>query len=117
VVSASDPRLYDSLREGEFAYRVPVPDGRYRITVRCVDPTASAIGERVFDVDVNGKSVLKGFDVFAAAGGKLKGVERTFEAATKNGTLLIAFRPSRGKALVSSLVVVPVRAPTSAGTS
>jgi beta-galactosidase len=101
--------LYDSVREGEFSYRIPVPDGRYRITVRFVEPSASATGERVFDVDANGKSVLKGFDVFAAAGGKLKGVARTFEAATKDGTLLIAFRPSRGTALVSSLVVVPVR--------
>ena len=110
VVSAGDPRLYDSFREGEFSYRVPVPDGRYRITVKFVEPTAGASGERVFDVDVNGKSVLKGFDVFAAAGGKLKGVERAFEAAAKDGTLLIAFRPSRGKAVVSSLVVVPVRA-------
>lgn len=107
LVSAGDPRLYDSLREGEFSYRIPVPNGRYRITARFVEPTANAAGERVFDVDVNGKTVLKRLDVFAAAGGKLKGVERTFDAATKDGTLLIAFRPSRGSALVSSLVVVP----------
>ena len=108
VVSANEPRLYDSFREGEFSYRIPVPDGRYRITTRFVEPAADAAGERVFDVDVNGKTVLKAFDVFAAAGGKLKGVERTVEATTKDGTLLIAFRPSRGSALVSSLVVVPV---------
>ena len=80
-------------------------------------PSADAAGERVFDVDVNGKSALKAFDVFAAAGGKLKGVERTVEATTKDGTLLIAFRPSRGSALVSSLVVVPVPVVRGAGTS
>ena len=107
VVTASDPRLYDSLREGEFSYRIPVPDGRYRITARFIEPAANAAGERVFDIDVNGKSVLKGFDVFAAAGGKLRGVERTFEAVAKDGTLVIAFRPSHGSALVSSLVVTP----------
>ena len=105
VVSAADPRLYDSFREGEFSYRIPVPDGRYRITARFVEPTASAAGERVFDVDVNGTKVLSGFDVFAAAGGKLKGVERTFEAVAKDGMLLTTFRPSHGKAIVSSLVV------------
>lgn len=108
VVSANDPRLYDSFREGDFSYRIPVPEGRYRIALRFVEPTANTAGERVFDVDVDGKSVLKGLDVFAAAGGRDKGVERTFEAATKDGTLVIAFRPSRGRALVSSLVVTPV---------
>lgn len=111
TVSASDPRLYDSYREGEFSYRIPVPGGRYRVTLRFVEPKANAVGERVFDVEANGKSVLKGFDAFAAAGGKLKSVERAFEAAVTDGTLLIAFRPSRGSAVVSSLVVTPLKAP------
>jgi beta-galactosidase len=114
-VAAADPRLYDSYREGEFSYRVPVAEeptqgrGRtYRIVVRFTEPEATTIGERVFDVDVNGKTVLHDFDVFAAAGGKLKGVERTFEAAARDGLLFITFRPSRGRALVSSLSITPV---------
>jgi beta-galactosidase len=115
-VAAADPRLYDSYREGEFSYRVPVAAGsvpgqrsqRYRIVARFVEPTANASGERVFDVDVNGKKVLQKFDVFAAAGGKLKGVERSFEATAKDGLLVITFRPSRGHALVSSLSIVSV---------
>jgi hypothetical protein len=28
TVLADDERLYDSFREGEFSYRVPVPNGR-----------------------------------------------------------------------------------------
>jgi beta-galactosidase len=107
AVNATDPRLYDSFREGDFAYRIPVPEGRYRITARFVEPVANSVGERVFDVDVNGKRVLPAFDVFAAAGGKLKGVERTFAATTQDGFLVISFRPSRGNAVVSSLVVAP----------
>jgi beta-galactosidase len=125
AVAAVDPRLYDSYREGKFSYRVPVPDGppsaggsmpnqstrgpgqRYRIVARFTEPAAGARGERVFDVDVNGKTVLHKFDIFAAAGGKLKGVERTFDATAKDGFLVITFRPARGQALVSSLSIAP----------
>ena len=126
VVAAADPRLYDSYREGMFSYRVPVPDGpssarrsmpnpqtrdpgqRYRIVARFAEPAAGARGERVFDVDVNGKTVLHKFDIFAAAGGKLKSVERSFDATAKDGYLVIAFRPARGQALVSSLSIEPL---------
>jgi beta-galactosidase len=108
VSGAVDPRLCDSYREGEFAYHIPVPDGRrYRITARFVEPTETTTGERVFDVDVNGKRVLNKFDVFATAGGKLKSVERTFDGTAKDGYLIITFRPSRGRALVSSLSIAP----------
>jgi beta-galactosidase len=76
-VASSDPRLYDSFREGEFSYRVPVPSGRYKITLRFEEP-AAAVGERLFDVFVNGKPVLKHFDIVAAAGGKLRAVDKSF---------------------------------------
>jgi beta-galactosidase len=134
---AADPRLYDSYREGEFSYRVPVPEGsvpvpgrpgesrsnpsattqsaspqgpgqKYRVIARFTEPTATKRGERVFDVDVNGKTVLHKFDIFAAAGGKLKGVERSFDGTAKDGFLVITFHPSRGEALVSSLSIAPL---------
>jgi beta-galactosidase len=112
VVTAADPRLYDSYREGEFSYRVPVPEGqgrgqRYRVVARFTEPAATKAGERVFDVAVNGKTVLHNFDIFSAAHGKLQGIERSFEATPKDGFLVITFRPSRGQALVSSLSIAP----------
>jgi len=99
--------LYDSFREGSFSYRIPGPDGRYRVTLRFIEPNANAIGERVFDVDVNGKAVLRSLDVFKAAGGKLKGITRSVEGAAKDGYIDIEFKPSRGQALVSALAITP----------
>ena len=40
--------------------------------------------------------------------GKSKSVERSFEATARDGLLVIAFRPSKGHALVSSLSITPI---------
>jgi beta-galactosidase len=108
-VAAADARLYDSFREGEFSYRVPVPDGRYKVTLRFEEPSAGAAGERVFDVEVNGKTLLKHFDVFAAAGGKLRAVDRSFDVKARDGVLNIDFHPIKGQPLVSALAITPAK--------
>lgn len=108
AVSADDPGLYDSFREGEFSYCIPVPEGRYRVTVKFQEPAVSAAGEREFDVEINGTTVLKRFDIFAAAGGKQKGVDRSFDAGAQDGSIRVDFHALKGKALVSALSISPL---------
>jgi beta-galactosidase len=108
AVAADDAELYDSFREGEFSYRVPVPSGRYRVTLKFQEPAAGAAGEREFDVQVNGKNMLRRFDIFAAAGGKLKAVDRSFDTTSPDGGILIEFHPLKGNALVSALSIAPL---------
>jgi beta-galactosidase len=110
-VAAHDPRLYDSFREGEFSYRIPVPNGRYRVELQFTEPSASTSGERVFEVAANGSRVLRDLDIFAAAGGRLVATQRSFEIAALNGYILIEFRPIKGKALVSALSITPIVQP------
>lgn len=107
-VLADDSRLYDSFREGSFRYRVPLPRGRYRVQLMFTEPKANAAGERLFDVSANGVAMISNFDVFAAAGGKLKGVDRSFETTVDEGILELAFRSIRGDALVSALSIMPL---------
>jgi len=107
AVSAADPALYDSFREGRFSYSIPVPNGRYQVTLRFEEPSAQAPGERIFDVVANGTNVLDHLDIFAAAGGKLKGIERSFDASATDGKIVIEFRPVTGKAIVSAVAVLP----------
>jgi hypothetical protein len=42
----------------------------------------------------------------AAAGGKLKAVDRSFDTTSRDGGILIEFRPLKGSALVSALSIV-----------
>ena len=107
TVPGVDSTLYDSFREGDFAYRIPLPDGRYHVLARFVEPSATAVDQRQFDVIVNGKTVLSRFDVFAAAGGRLKGVDRSFDAKVTDGIMDIRFQSTQGKAIVSAICVTP----------
>jgi beta-galactosidase len=109
AVAADDPGIYTSFREGEFSYRVPVPSRRYRVTLKFQEPAAGAAGVREFDVKINGETALRRFDIFAMAGGKLKAVDRSFDATSRDGAILIEFHPLKGGALVSALSIVPFR--------
>jgi beta-galactosidase len=106
IVAADDPGIYDSFREGAFSYRVPVPSGRYQVTLKFQEPVVDAVGVREFDVLINGEIVLERFDVFASAGGALKGVDRTFGSTSRDGGIVIEFRPVKGSALVSALSII-----------
>jgi beta-galactosidase len=108
TVHADDERLYDSVREGEFSYRIPLPNGRYRVQLKFVEPTATAPGERVFDVAANDVIELQYFEILKAAGSRLKGVDQFFDAEVDNGMLILAFKPRRGSALVSALSIMPL---------
>ena len=108
-VKADDPALYTSYREGAFSYDIPVPDGRYDVHLRFMEPTATQVGARVFDVAVNGAMALPGFDVFQAAGGKAIAVDKMVKAQASGGHIHIDFKPRTGQAVVSAIEVTPAK--------
>ena len=111
VVAGADEVLYDTFRRGDFSYRIPLPNGRYRVVLHFVEPTAAAAGERVFDVVANAATPIANLDVFAAAGGALKALEKTFDASVEQGELQLSFKAHRGEALISAIAVAPLESP------
>jgi N-acetylneuraminic acid mutarotase len=75
-----------------------------------------AAGARVFDVAINGTTVLGNFDVFVAAGGAYRTVVRTFPTAPVNGKITIAFIARVENAKVDAIELVP-STPSSTTTS
>lgn len=53
---------------------------RYRVVLHFAELNDVAVGERVFDIELQGKTVLEDFDPVAAAGGRHCAVFRTFSA-------------------------------------
>jgi len=106
VAGASKPELYQNYRTGISAYRVPVANGRYRVTVHLFEPVEEAAGKRVFDVAVSGGKARRKVDPFALAGGKLKAATVTLPAVVTDGMLVVDFRKVAGEPIVSAVDIV-----------
>ncbi|MGI4879482.1 MAG: glycoside hydrolase family 2 TIM barrel-domain containing protein [Janthinobacterium lividum] len=106
IAGTSDRDLVASFRQGSFAYHVPLVDGRYSVRLTFVEPGAKP-GERVFDVLANDIRVLHDLDITSVVGGPLVAVQQKFEVTAHGGNLTLQFRPSKGKAIVSAIEIVP----------
>jgi hypothetical protein len=100
----------------ESTYRVPnlVPGASYQVRLYFLDWYWTKVGQRVFDVSINGAVVLHNFDIIQASvndggDGSYQGVERDFTAtADGTGTVTINFiRGAVDQPLVSSIALAP----------
>ena len=108
-IEGSDMReVVSSFRQGDFSYRIPVSNGRYRVTLTFVEPDQPA-GARQFTVLANGDAALSAYDINLRAGGILKAVAESFEVVADNEVIHLEFSPSSGEALVSAIEIVPVQ--------
>lgn len=106
VAGAEAPALYENYRTGLAAYRVPMANGRYRVTLHLFEPVEEAAGKRVFDVAVSGGAVRRAVDPFALGKGKLKAVTIRLSATVADGMLRIDFTPRVGEPIVSAVDIV-----------
>jgi hypothetical protein len=93
ITNTTDPALYQTERYGSFNYQFNVPNGNYNVVLKFAEIYWTAAGQRTFNVSINGTQVLTNFDIFAAAGGALKAIDKTFPIAVTNNQLNIVFTP------------------------
>lgn len=106
VEGASASDLYQNYRTGIAAYRVPVANGRYRVTLHMFEPVETATGKRVFDIAVSGGKAARKVDPFALGGGRLKAATVTLPANVTDGVLAIRFAKGVGEPIVSAVDIV-----------
>jgi beta-galactosidase len=111
VTGTPDPELYASYRAGEFNYVLPLPDGRWTVTLHMFEPETDSgkAAARAITVRADGKDVLTGFNPASAAGGSLKAVTRSFPVEARGGKVTLAFSGGEGGAVVSAISVAPAR--------
>ena len=66
-----------------------LPDAPADVTLYFAEIQHNASGQRVFDVNMNGRTVLKNFDIWADAGGAFKAVEKRFAVRPRDGSIVI----------------------------
>lgn len=120
VTGTDDPELFETERWGNFTYAIPVPPGKYALTLyfaaRRVDPDqpplpageAQSAAARVFNVFCNGRPLLDNFDLAKEANQK-DVIIRRFADLQPNaqGKLFLSFVPVDGYATVSAIEVLP----------
>jgi outer membrane protein assembly factor BamB len=63
------------------------------VCLHFAEPDNIPAGRRVFDVTLQGRTVLKGFDIVRAAGGPRRAVVRTFPGVKADGGIVLTFDP------------------------
>lgn len=84
--SRRDPATGD-----EMMFSFPLTNGSYTVRLHFSENQYTAVGQRVFDVEVEGDSVLQDFDIFATAGQQNRAVVRNYTVEVTDGLLEILF--------------------------
>ncbi len=91
VTNTPDPTLYLSERYGAMTYNFTVPVGTYNVTLKFAEVFYTTTGQRIFNVAINGATVLSNFDIVAQAGGARIALDKTFSATAVSGKITIQF--------------------------
>ena len=107
IGGTSDATLYQSERYGNmFSYAFFLPNGTYSVGLKFAEIYWSSPGQRVFNVAINGQTVLSNFDILATVP-KNTALDKTFTASVTNGTLTVSFTTVRDNAKISAIEIVP----------
>lgn len=115
IARTRDPELYLTARSGVFSYKIPLAAGTYELRLHFAETTyspASTLGggenSRVFDVRMNGRTLLSQFDIVSDAGANTADV-RVFKDVTPDGDgyLHLEFSGSLGLPMINAIEIVP----------
>ena len=104
---------YQSVRanygQGDIIYTLPnlTPGKAYTVRLQFEEMSYINVGDRIFNVSINGKQVLANFDQLAAAGGRLKAVIKEFTVtADGNGNITLGFQTVKICANIAAIEVI-----------
>ena len=110
AINGANPQdyyLYRSARSGlygDFSYAIPVPNGSYTVSLLFAETQYTNVGDRVFNVTINGNQVLSNFDILAHVP-VLTPYKQQFAANVTNGTLQINVTGVTRKGLLSGIQI------------
>ena len=104
IAATEDDLLYQSERYGNFSYNIPVKNGEYEVTLKFAEIYWTTAGQRVFDVLIEGKTVISKLDLVAKVGSKAA-YNVTVPVIVADGMLNISFQSVVDFAKISAITV------------
>lgn len=101
--------VYRTMRtaDGPLGYTLRVPNGQYTVRLKFAEIENLAIGQRIFEVRLQGSTVLQGFDIRRAAGAAFRALDLVFPVQVAAGELAVSLVPVAGKPCLSALQIEP----------
>jgi hypothetical protein len=100
--------IYQTERSGDFTYTLDgfPANAPCELRLHFAETFWDLPGQRIFSVDLNGESILSGYDIVAKAGGNNKAIIETFLAySNASGQLILDFIPEVDNAKVSGITI------------
>lgn len=107
VTGTQDERVFLTYRKGPLVLDRPMARGSYDITFLFAEPENLKVGERVFDILVQGETRVQGFDVRLARDGRNRAALSwtVVDVPVTDGRLEMALVPLLGEPVLSGIVV------------
>ncbi|MDD8017218.1 MAG: family 16 glycosylhydrolase [Bacteroidota bacterium] len=105
IAGTSEPEIYRAELSGVAEYNVRVPNGSYDVTLMMAENNFTSAGKRIFDVSIEGKSVLQKFDLFAAAGANTAYEKKVTNVLVSDGILEIHFSAWIDQPIINGIIV------------
>ena len=83
-----------------------VEEAMYSVHLYFSEPENTGKGERVFDVNIQGRNVLENFDIVGETGKKDKELVKSFSGIRAGRTLRIEMNPKQGNTILSGIELV-----------
>lgn len=105
VSGSLDDPLFQTMRENVSAYQFDVPNGKYEIELRFVEPKFKEGGRRIFDVAVNGKMILKNLDLAKEDGFMQSVIKKIAVSTADDQGIKIKFVAIKDKPILSGVKI------------
>ena len=108
ISGTTDPPLYQTNRwqAGMLQYQFSMPNGTHTVNLGFAETLFTSIGQRVFNIILNGQTVRSNFDIYAVAGSN-KAVVLTFPVSVTNGQVLIQLVGVVQNAKINNIEIIP----------
>lgn len=90
-----DDFLFQKYRQGMTEFKFTVPNGSFQVRLRFAEFTATAAGQRLMQITLEGTPVESALDLYAVAG-SATALDRTYTTVVSDGILNIGFAQAGG---------------------
>jgi hypothetical protein len=111
VYSTNTPTLYQTEHYGPdpgtgvMTYTFSVANGNYVVNLKFAEIYFTTAGQRVFNISINGTTVLSNFDP-AAAAGAFTAIDKAFPVTVTTGQIVIQFPPVVSNPKISAIEIL-----------